>query len=443
MQVSLFQFVIFLLLGIGLIFILSIRYRLPAFYSLLLACLLVGFGFQQPTAKIIGDMKEGFGAVMRSLGFIIVLGTALGILLGKTGSSHVMAAAIQRLTGRKKAAMGISITGFIVGLPVFCDSGYIVLNGLNQSLSKESRTPLVITSICLATGLLSVHCLVPPHPGAAAAAATLQVDYGRLMSIGILVAIPAMFTGYFWASRAGRKYPAIYAEDKNVKPADIVRGPSVIRAFLPVIVPILLIAIKSFLPVGNTGALYSIASFAGDPVIALLIGMLIAFSNKSGWTREEVSHVLSDAVEKAGGILVIIGAGGSFGAVLSSGRIGEQAAQHLPLTSLGLVFPFLLTVMLKTAQGSSTVAIITAASIVQALLPSLGLESENGRLLTVLAMGAGSMIISQANDAYFWVISRFSGIEVRPMLRVYSIATLLMGVVSFGMVLLLSLILTP
>jgi len=129
--------------------------------------------------------------------------------------------------------------------------------------------------------------------------------------------------------------------------------------------------------------------------------------------------------------------------VLSSGRIGEQAAQHLPLTSLGLVFPFLLTVMLKTAQGSSTVAIITAASIVQALLPSLGLESENGRLLTVLAMGAGSMIISQANDAYFWVISRFSGIEVRPMLRVYSIATLLMGVVSFGMVLLLSLILTP
>src|SRR5262249_22621059 len=146
--------------------------------------------------------------------------------------------------------------------------------------------------------------------------------------------------------------------------------------------------------------------------------------NGTNWTKEELSSVLSESAEKAGGILVIIGAGGAFGAVLSAGKIGEHAAHIITLPGMGIFFPFLLTVILKTAQGSSTVAIIAAASIIQPILPILGIETGNSKLLCVLAMGAGSMIISQANDAYFWVISRFSGIEVKAMLRVYSISTL-------------------
>ena len=180
MQVPVIQFIFFLLLGIGLIFLLSIRFRIPAFYSLMAACLVVGMGLEISAPDIISYMKDGFGNIMKSLGFIIVLGTTLGVLLAHTGSSRVMAGFILRIVGEKNAALGISITGFIVGLPVFCDSGYIVLSGLNQSLSKRSGTPVMITSISLATGLLSVHCLIPPHPGATAAAATMGVDFGKL-----------------------------------------------------------------------------------------------------------------------------------------------------------------------------------------------------------------------------------------------------------------------
>ena len=146
MQVPIFQFVIFLILGIGLIFLLSIKFRIPAFYSLMLACRVVGVGLEIPPAAIILAMKDGFGSIMKSLGFIIVLGTALGLLLAHTGSSRVMAGFILRIVGEKNAALGISITGFVIGLPVFCDSGYIVLNGLNQSLSKRSNTPIIITN---------------------------------------------------------------------------------------------------------------------------------------------------------------------------------------------------------------------------------------------------------------------------------------------------------
>lgn len=151
--------------------------------------------------------------------------------------------------------------------------------------------------------------------------------------------------------------------------------------------------------------------------------------------------LLSEGVEKAGSILVIIGAGGAFGAVLAAMHLGQHFSKSLPLASMGILFPFLITSLLKTAQGSSTVAIITAASLVQPLLPALGLDSENGHLLCVLSMGAGSMILSHANDAYFWVIARFSSLETRPMFRVYSTGTLWMGLVTFGMVCILSLLL--
>jgi gluconate:H+ symporter, GntP family len=441
MQVPVIQFIFFLLLGIGLIFLLSIKYRIPAFYSLMAACLVVGLGLEISAPDIISYMKDGFGNIMKSLGFIIVLGTALGVLLAYTGSSRVMAGFILRIVGEKNAALGISITGFIVGLPVFCDSGYIVLSGLNQSLSKRSATPVMITSISLATGLLSVHCLIPPHPGATAAAATMGVDFGKLILYGIGIAIPAMLTGYGWARFAGKKYPAVFNEETPETAS--ASQPSVLKSFLPVMVPIVLIALKSFLTIEKefSGIPLKLLSFLGDPVIALTIGVLLAFTNGRDWKKKEIATLLTESAEKAGAILVIIGAGGAFGAVLAAGKIGDQISHLFPMASMGILFPFLLTFIIKTAQGSSTVAIITASSIILPLLPALGLDSENGRLQCVLSMGAGSMMISQANDAYFWVISKFSGLDMKPMLKVYSMATFLMGIVSFTMVFILSLLL--
>ena len=395
-----------------------------------------------PVDIVITTVKDGFGNIMKSLGLIIVLGTTLGVLLEYTGATQVMATYIMRKVGEKRSALAMALTGFVVGLPIFCDSGYIVLSGLNKSLAKRTHTPMAIMAVSLATGLYSVHCLIPPHPGAAAAAGLIGVDFGKLILIGIIIAIPASAVGYLWANYMGKKLPDTVEHEDEIL-VENAQLPSVIKSFLPVIVPILLISLKSFIavdPALNSKWLTLFLSL-GDPVLALAIGVLLAFNCKRNWDKKSVGKLLHDGVEKAGGILIIIGAGGAFGAILAATKLGDHLSQALALGSMGLFFPFLITFVLKTAQGSSTVAIITAASIVAPLLPALGLDTPNGHLLCVLVMGAGSMMISHANDAYFWVIAKFSGLELKTMLKVYSVATLLMGLTSLAMVYILSYIL--
>ncbi|WP_298737369.1 GntP family permease [uncultured Chitinophaga sp.] len=440
MTIDLLQVMIALLAGIAAIILLTAKFRVHAFFALFLACFITGLCAQLSVADIITAIKEGFGHIMRSLGFIIVLGTTLGVLLEHTGSTRVMAASILKLVGERYAAIAMSITGFIVGLPIFCDSGYIVLSGLNQSLARRTGISVVVMSVSLATGLYSVHCLIPPHPGATAAAGVIGADFGQLILAGILVAIPAAITGSWWAHYAGKKIPITAAEPTQTLAAG--PTPPVWMAFMPVIVPIILIAIGAFTNIETaTASGIRIFHILGDPIVALSIGVLLAFAGGRQWNRKTTSTLLTESAEKAGGILVIIGAGGAFGAVLAATKIGQHVSAALPLGSFGIVFPFLLTALLKTAQGSSTVAIITAASIIQPLLPALGLDSSMGRLLCILALGGGSMTISHANDAYFWVISKFSGLEMRTMLKVYSLATLWMGLVTLATVYILSLFL--
>ena len=443
MNVSFLQELIALFAGIAIIILLTTKYQVHAFFALLIACFVTGLGVQLSLGNLLGTIKDGFGNIMKSLGLIIVLGTTLGVLLEHTGSTRVMANYILKKVGEKNSAFALSLTGFIVGLPVFCDSGFIVLNGLNKSLAKKTGISIAIMSVSLATGLYSVHCLIPPHPGAAAAAGTIGADYGKLILYGIIIAIPAMLVGHWWAVYAGKKITHIEVEQEEVI-EDTTAHPSVLKAFLPVIVPILLIAIRSFFindEAVKNGWLNNLLSL-GEPVIALSVGVLLAFAAKTNWKKKTVSHLLQDSVEKAGGILVIIGAGGAFGAVLAATKMGVHFSEVFALNSLGILFPFLVTFLLKTAQGSSTVAIITAASIVQPLLPALGLDTTNGKLLVVLSMGAGSMMISHANDAYFWVITKFSGLDIRTTLKVYSVATIFMGLTTLLMVYLLSFILS-
>lgn len=441
MTASFAQVMIFLALGIGIIILLTAVFRIHAFFALLIACFVVGLGVQTPVATIINVTKQGFGQIMQSLGFIIVLGTTLGVILEHTGSTRVMASWILKRIGEKKAPLAMSITGFIVGLPIFCDSGYIVLNGLNKSLSKRTGISIVIMSVSLATGLYSVHCLIPPHPGAAAAAGTIGVDYGKLILTGIIVAIPAMLVGYAWARYAGKKFKIKEQTEMHVE--EITKtAPTVLLSFLPVIVPIVLIGVKSFLAIEADKAIpawMQLFMVTGDPVIALTIGVILALLAIRSWKKGDIGKLLQEAAEKAGGILVIIGAGGAFGAILAATKVGEHVSNAFNLQAMGILFPFLLTAILKTAQGSSTVAIITASSIILPLLSSLGLQSETGKLLAVLSMGAGSMTVSHANDAYFWVIAKFSGLEMKPMLQVYTVATLLMGLVTLLVVYVLSL----
>jgi GntP family gluconate:H+ symporter len=442
MDISLLHVLLCLIAGIAVIVLLTAKYRIHAFFALIIACFLVGLGVGMPLNSVLTSIKDGFGNILKSLGLIIVLGTTLGAILEFTGSTRVMANAILSKVGKKHADLAVSLTGLIVGLPIFCDSGYIVLSGLNKSIARSTGISIIIMSVSLATGLYAVHCLIPPHPGATAAAGIIGVDYGKLILTGTLVAIPAMLAGYFWANFAGKKIPKPIIPDEPVI-ANNAQEPSAIKAFIPVVVPILLIALKSFFVIepGSAHKWVTIFLSLGDPAIALTIGILLAFNTVRSWTKASVSGLLHEGAEKAGGILVIIGAGGAFGAVLAATKIGNHLSAALPLANMGLFFPFLITFIIKTAQGSSTVAIITAASIVLPLLGPLGLNTATGHLLCVLAMGAGSMMISHANDAYFWVIAKFSGLEMKTMLSVYSLATVFMGLTSFAMVYILSLIL--
>ena len=439
MDTFLIRVLVCLIAGIAVIVLLTAKFRAHAFFALIIACFLVGLGVKMSLTEVLNTIKDGFGNILKSLGLLIVLGTTLGAILEHTGCTKVMANTILNTVGKKRASFAMSLTGLIVGLPIFCDSGYIVLSGLNKSIARRTGISVIVMAVSLATGLYSVHCLIPPHPGAAAAAGTIGVDFGKLIIAGIVVAIPAMIAGYLWANYAGAKLPKPdIAEEILVTEVTVL--PSALKAFMPVVIPIMLIAIKSFFAVAHTAANQWINFLLslGDPVIALSIGVLLAFNSTRGWKRATVSLLLQEGVEKAGGILVIIGAGGAFGAVLAATKIGSHLSGALPLAALGLFFPFLLTFVLKTAQGSSTVAIITASSIILPLLTALGLNTDKGHLLCVLAMGAGSMMISHANDAYFWVIAKFSGLEMKIMLRVYSVATVFMGLTSFAVVYILS-----
>lgn len=433
--------VLAILAGMAAIILLTTRFGIHPFFALLAACFIVGLGIQMPIADVITTGKDGFGNILKALGFIVVLGTTLGVVLEHTGGTQVLATYLIHKVGDKHAPFAMSLTGFVVGLPIFCDSGYIVLSGLNKAMTRRTGFPAAMMATAMATGLYSVHCLIPPHPGAVAAAATVGVDYGKLMLIGTAVAIPSMLVGYFWAVYAGRRTSSrdvIADEEIGLKGYQ----PSVLKAALPIFVPVLLIAAKSLFTLeSNAGSSWQRSLLVlGEPVMALLIGIVLAFACKKGWKKTEVNKLLAESVEKAGGILVIIGAGGAFGAVLTAIKIGTHLQSLSSLHALGLFVPFLLTVILKTAQGSSTVAIITAASIVQPLLPALGISTGMEQLLAVLSMGAGSMMISHANDAYFWVIAKFSDLPINTLLRTYTIATILMALTSMAVIYLIYLL---
>lgn len=428
-----------LLLGsIALIVWCTARWRMNPFLALFFVALLLGLIAGIPLDKMVDVLKEGFGETMKKIGLVIILGTVLGVLLERSGATLRMANYILGKVGENRAPAALSITGFLVGLPIFCDSGFIILNGLKQSLVRRTHFGLPLMTLCLATSLYGVHCLVPPHPGIAAAGATIGADLGMVMLLGIVISIPLTVLGYYWALRFGPRIKddtAIMVKEE-AQERDLRMLPSVWRSFLPVVLPIVLIGFKSIAFLGVTEATpqswyLKLLSFIGDPVIALLaaiaVGVILLPRVGDG---KYIQKWFGEGVEKAGPILAIIAGGGTFGAMLKAADLSTTLAESIEGWNLGLFFPFLLAAILKTAQGSSTVAAITAASIVAPALATLGLDTEWGRVLAVLSLGAGSMVVSHANDAYFWVISSFSNLRSEVLFRLYSPVSAVMGVVA-------------
>lgn len=435
---------LFVVVAILLIVVLTSRLQINAFFALILVALGLAL-VALPFKDVVTTLKGGFGGTLASIGLIILFGTTIGVLLDKTRATHAMAAWVIGRTGKQRAPRAMAITGVLAGLPIFCDSGFIVLSGLNRSMARESGVPMARMAATLAICLYAMHCLVPPHPGITAAAGILGGSLGELILLGTAIALPTAVAGYAWVKwRSGHLPPEMGGTGEAQAQSDSEDAPlpSPRASFLPVIVPLALITVAAFLALSKdllSAEAMTLVKLLGDPVCALLIGVVLCLPLLGRKERSHLNDYLAEAVEKAGPILIITAAGGAFGAVIKATGMGESFSRLLGSSQLGLLVPFLLAAVLKTAQGSSTVAAITTSSIIAPMLPALGLDSHWGRLLALCAIGSGSMVLSHANDSYFWVIAKFSEISPKTTLRVYSTATIVSAVVSFAITWLLAL----
>jgi gluconate:H+ symporter, GntP family len=444
--------------GLWLIFVLIIsvlfiilgttRLKLHPFVVLLLASYLAGALAGLPPGSIASSIARGFGDIMAYIGIVIVLGTIIGTILEKSNAAIKLAELVLKLVGKRYPALAMSLIGYIVSIPVFCDSAYVILSSLKKSLVHQTKKPSVALSIALATGLYATHTFVPPTPGPIAAAGNLGLDdqLGLVILFGLAVALVALFAGYFWASYAGKKYTT--SEDTEKFTQNIsknIKLPSATKSLLPILIPILLIALRSIAtypakPFG-TGLFYTFLDFTGQPVNALLIGFLLSFLLFPVFNKETLTGWIGDGISAAAPILLITGAGGAFGTILKETQIGETMGNMLAGYHLGIFLPFIIAAAFKTAQGSSTVALVATSALIAPLLSTIGLDSLNGKVLAVMATGAGAMTISHANDSFFWVVTQFSGMDVKTGYKTHTIATLIQGITAIVFIFILSLIL--
>ena len=411
------------------------KFKIHPFITLILAATMVGFLMDLEGAVILDKISEGFVKTLSSIGIIIGFGAIIGAFLEKSGGTATIAKNILSVIGDKKSPLAINLTGILVSIPVFCDSAFIILSSLNKALSKKTGIPVAVFAVALSTGLYVTHVFVPPTPGPLAAAAALEADLGLVILMGLVIALPTAFAGYLWAVKFGSRLTETSPESGNEMDEMVESKANLLAVLLPILMPIFLIGLRSMTkypshPFGD-GMIANTLSFVGHPLPALFIGILLALPlvDKKTSIKERWSWV-SSALKEAGVIILITGAGGAFGSILRSGNLGELIEVQFTALEVGIFLPFILAALLKTAQGSSTVAIITAATIISPMMDVLGLDSELSRALTVLAIGAGAMTVSHINDSYFWVVSQFSGMNTKTTLKTHTMATLIQGIVA-------------
>lgn len=409
------------------------KLHLHPFLVLTVIAILVGLVAGEDPATVVDTVKNGFGSILTSIGIVILCGTIIGTILEKTGAALTMANAILKLVGKKNSVLAMGAMGYVTGIPVFCDSGFVVLSPISRALAAQSNTSLAVMATALSGGLYATHCLVPPTPGPISMAGTLEADLGLTILVGLLVSIPAVAVSILYAKKVSSKIniPANSEYTLDELKAKYGKLPGAFHSFSPILLPIVLIALSSIASFpGNifgTGVVYSILTFIGNPVIALILGVFLSMTLIP---KEERSHTLdwvSKGVTDSASILAITGAGGSFGAILKLLPIAD-ATQGLLTSGLGVLIPFAIAMILKLAMGASTVAMITTASMMAPLMETMGFTSPLGRVLVVMAIGAGSMVASHANDSYFWVVSQFSDMKTEEAYKCQTGMTAVMGI---------------
>jgi GntP family gluconate:H+ symporter len=480
-----------LVLGIATIVVIVLRTRLDAFVGLLAAALVTGFVAGVPALDTITSITTGFGTTLASIGIVIGLGVGIGKILEVSGAADSIARAFVKLMGKGREHWAMAGTGYMVSIPVFCDSGYVIMNPLARSIARRINGRYVTLALALGCGMTLTHHLVPPTPGPLGVAGILGADLGALVLAGLVFSLLLLPVVVIYAAWMGPKLEseineetrlAVYhgaevrvggggtstalAEDEEYEehnPAFALGEPpegekphrvGLGIASLPLLVPLLLIVsntVATAIDKSRQGVLSpedeytpsgiaQLLGFIGHPVVALLVGIVLAvYVLLPRWTpRKQVHHWLSEAAASAGLIILITGAGGAFGQVLRDSGVGDELAAAISAMSLpGVLVPFLVATLVRLAQGSGTVAMITAASVSAPLVVGLGLSP----LLAALACCAGSMVFSYFNDSYFWVVTRFTGLDGTAAIRGWSGITTAVWLASLPMLLVASLFL--
>lgn len=438
---------VILAVAIIMIVLLISRFKVHAFLALLAASFFVGFAAGMNPIDVTKTIMKGFGGTVERIGIVIIAGTIIGVFLEQTGAALTMAETVLKWVGAKRPALAMSIIGYITSIPVFCDSGFVILSALNKSLSKKSGVSMAVMATALSTGLYATHTLVPPTPGPIAAANNLHADLGMVILIGLIVAIPVTIAGYLWATKFASQYEVI--AETSVSYEELLEKfkslPSAFAAFTPLVLPIVLIGLASVAnfpgkPFGD-GTLKLAINFIGEPMNALLLGFFSCFLLVPKLDEEVLSGWVGQGIKDAAAIIFITAAGGSLGALLAASKIADYLGSSLAVFNLGIFLPFVIAAALKTAQGSSTVSLITTSAIIYPMLGTLGLASPTGAVLATMAVGCGAMVVSHANDSYFWVVSQFSDLKVNLAYKCQTLGTLVQGLVGIVVVYILKLIL--
>ena len=420
------------------------RWKVHPFLAIMGTAILLAVLLGVPYADIPDVIGKGFGGVFSGIALVIILGTLIGSVLEHTDGAVALARAVERVVGKRHPRLAMMLIGWIVSIPVFCDSGFVLVSPIGKSLAHRSNTSPVPLMLALAAGLFASHVFIPPTPGPVAAAGMVGLENNLLLVIGmgIVISLLTLIPAYFFAGHIGKRVQAAEPTSDVLATEDEHRC-SATLAFLPIVLPIVLIALGSVAALVNMPTdVAAVFTFLGKPSIALIIALLscLPLLMQQKMTGQ-FYNITQSSLKTAGPIIFITAAGGVLGAVVvASGFVDIIKESGDSLKVLGVVFPFLIAAILKSAQGSSTVAITTTASMMGmfsdsgSMMNALGFTTPLAATLVVMAIGAGAMTVSHANDSYFWVVTGFGGIKAGDGYRTMTLMTLIMGITAIALI---------
>lgn len=427
--------------------------RLHAFLALLIGAVLVGVMAPAiPAAEAVTLAATELGVVAGRVGIIIALASFIGLGLQHSGGATRIGAFFLNLAGAKRSHYAMAANGYILSIPVFFDTVFYLMAPLIRAMHAQAKWGYPLLLMAVVGGAAATHVFVPPTPGPLAAATQLNVDLGLMILLGTIVGIGAAIAGLAYASWAFRHWPnlaaRVRAEIENPQAgsdAPVTDGPlpGLFLSLLPIVLPIVLIAGRTVVTAtGAEGPLASFVSFFGDPNVALFLALLVAMYllvSTRHTTRAELSALTEKAFESAGTIILITAAGGAYGGMLTRAEIGTTLADYASALGLPvLLLAFLLASLLKIAQGSSTVAIITSASIIAGLYAGGDPALLPHPVYAALAAAGGSLVVSWMNDSGFWVIAKMGGLDNADTIRMWTGTAATVGTAGFLIAVVLS-----